>query len=169
MDEPAGTPSGAVSGGVAGIGQLPAFELPDAGGAQVRSWDYKSRRHLVLWLAGSAPEPRALAQAAARERELRDEGAVLLVIVHGSQEQAKQVHSDAGLRGPVLADSAGRVHARFAARQPILVVADRNGTIYWRAPVAGGRPDLDEALSWLRYLNILEPECGTCVPAWPVE
>ena len=29
--------------------------------------------------------------------------------------------------------------------------------------------DLTEALSWLAYLNILEPECGTCVPAWPLE
>jgi hypothetical protein len=24
-------------------------------------------------------------------------------------------------------------------------------------------------VAWLRYLNILEPECGTCVPAWPLE
>src|SRR5205823_6412343 len=38
--------------GVAGLGQLPAFELPAASGGRVRSWDYKSRRHLVLWLAG---------------------------------------------------------------------------------------------------------------------
>jgi hypothetical protein len=30
-------------------------------------------------------------------------------------------------------------------------------------------PLLDEAVSWLRYLNILEPECGTCVPAWPLD
>lgn len=29
-------------------GQLPAFDLPAAGGGRVRSWDYKSRRHLVL-------------------------------------------------------------------------------------------------------------------------
>jgi peroxiredoxin len=169
VDEHAGTTSGSVSGGVAGIGQLPAFELPAAGGGQVRSWDYKSRRHLVLWLAGATPDPRALTEAAAREREMQDEGAVLLVIVRGSPEQAEQLRSAVGLRGPLLADGDGRVHARLAAGQPLLVVADRNGTIYWRTPVAGGQPDLDEALSWLRYLNILEPECGTCVPAWPVE
>ena len=56
-----------------------------------------------------------------------------------------------------------------AAHEPTLIVADRNGTFYWRAPDEAGRPDLDEALSWLQYLNILEPECGTCVPAWPSE
>jgi hypothetical protein len=83
-----------------------------------------------------------------------------------------QIRSQAGLRGPDLADSDGRVHARLEVEHPSLIVADRNGTIYWRywrAPVAAGQPAFDEAVSWLRYLNILEPECGTCVPAWPLE
>jgi peroxiredoxin len=155
--------------GVAGLGQLPAFELPAAGGGRVRSWDYKSRRHLVLWLAGPAPDRRALAEVAAREPEVQAEGAVLLVVLAASRERAEQIRSESGLRGPVLADGDGRVHARLEAHEPTLVVADRNGTIYWRAPVEAGRPDLDEALSWLQYLNILEPECGTCVPAWPTE
>lgn len=161
--------SAGVSGGVAGIGQLPAFDLPDAGGGRVRSWDYKSRRHLVLWLAGATPDQRALAAMATRKGEIQAEGAALLVIVRGSPDRARQIGCDSGLHGPVLADGDGRVHARLAAEQPTLLVVDRNGTVYWRAPVAGGQPDLDEALSWLRYLNILEPECGTCVSAWPEE
>jgi hypothetical protein len=97
------------------------------------------------------------------------EGAALLVVLRAPRAQAAQIRSQAGLRGPVLADSDGRVHARLEAEHPTLIVADRNGTIYWRAPVEAGRPDFDEAVSWLRYLNILEPECGTCVPAWPLE
>jgi peroxiredoxin len=169
VDKHACKTSGAVSGGVAGIGQVPAFELPAAGGGQVRSWEYKSRRHLVLWLAGAAPDRRALAEAAAREPQVQAEGAVLLVVLCGGREQAEQIRTQAGLRGPVLADSEGRVHARLGAQRPTLVVADRNGTVYWRAPVEAGQPDLDEAVSWLRYLDILEPECGTCVPAWPLE
>ena len=155
--------------GVAGLGQLPTFELPAAGGGQVRSWDYRSRRHLVLWLAGPTPDRRALAEVAAREPEVQAEGAVLLVVLAAPRERAEQIRSESGLRGPVLADADGRVHARLTAHEPTLVVADRNGTIYWRAPVEASRPDLGDALSWLQYLNILEPECGTCVPAWPPE
>ena len=50
-----------------------------------------------------------------------------------------------------------------------MLVANRNGTIYWRAQVGEAGPDLDEALSWLAYSNILEPECGSGVPARPPE
>src|SRR5690348_15442182 len=60
-------PDTAESRGLAGLGQLPAFDLPAADGGQVRSWDYKGRRHLVLWLAGAAPDRQALAAAATRE------------------------------------------------------------------------------------------------------
>jgi peroxiredoxin len=168
-DDHARGASGAVSGGVAGIGQLPAFELPAAGGGTVRSWDYKSRQHLVLWLAGATPDRCALVEAATREPEVQAEGAALLVMLCAPQAQAAQIRAQTGLRGPVLADSDGRVHARLGAQHPTLIVADRNGTIYWRVPVAAGQPDFDEAVSWLRYFNILEPECGTCVPAWPLE
>jgi hypothetical protein len=46
------------------------------------------------------------------------------------------------------------------------LVADRDGTIYWRSPVEDV-PDFAEALSWLAYINLLEPECGCCAPCWP--
>lgn len=159
----------AESRGLAGLGQVPPFDLPAAGGGRVRSWDYKGRRHLVLWLAGDAPDRGALAAAARYEPALQAEGAVLLVFLQTSCERAEQMRAGTGLHGPVLADQDGRVHARLAAHQPYLVVADHNGTIYWRAPVMSSQPDVEEAISWLQYLNILEPECGTCVPAWPVE
>jgi hypothetical protein len=48
-------------------------------------------------------------------------------------------------------------------------VTNRNGTIFWRAGLEDARAGFEKAHSWLEYLNILEPECGTCVPAWPVE
>jgi peroxiredoxin len=161
--------SDARSGGVSGFGSVPAFELPAAGGGSVRSWDYRGRRHLVIWLAGRAPDRHAREQLAAREAEIRAEGAELLVVLLGSIRQAERIGAEAGLRGPVLADADGRVHERLGALRPTLLVTDRNGAIYWRAPVPAGAPDIDEALSWLGYLNILEPECGTCVPAWPPE
>ena len=158
-----------LSRGVAGLGTLPSFALPKAGGGEVRSWDYKSRQPLVLWLTGPEVSRQALEEAVAHEPALQDEGAELLIVVRGPLEQAEQVQAEAGLQGPVLADIDGHVYARLEAHQPTLFVVDRSGTIAWRAPADGDRPDFTEALSWLAYLNILEPECGTCVPAWPVE
>jgi len=69
-------------------------------------------------------------------------------------------------------DTDGRVHARVDADgEPELLVVDRDSTIYWRAALSEATPQrlLDEAISWLQYMNILEHECGTCVPAWPDE
>ncbi len=79
------------------------------------------------------------------------------------------VRARARLHGPILLDTDGRVHMLLGAEQPTVLVTDRHGTAYWRAIIADDIPDIDEALSWLAYINILEPECGTCVPAWPTE
>jgi peroxiredoxin len=155
--------------GVAGLGQLPAFELPAANGSRVRSWDFRGRVHLVLWLAGPSPAENALRRAAALEPDLQAEGATLLVVLRGSRERAAALGAEAGLGRPLLVDADGRVHARLGADQPALLVVHRNSTVYWRAALGATEPDLQEALSWLQYINILEPECGTCVPAWPVD
>ncbi|MCC6174276.1 MAG: hypothetical protein IT305_03135 [Chloroflexi bacterium] len=157
------------SRGLAGIGQMPAFDLPAAGGGHVHSWDYRSRRHLVLWLTGRQPDRDALAAAVGRTSALQAEGAVLLVVVLGPVEEADRLRSEARLSGPILADVDGTLHARLDADAPTMLVAGRNATVYWRATVRDAGATLDEALSWLEYLNILEPECGSCVPAWPTE
>jgi hypothetical protein len=71
------------SRGVAGLGPLPAFELAAADGRRVRSWDFRNRSHLVVWLVGSSPDRDAVAQAGARQHDLQSEGAELLLIVAG--------------------------------------------------------------------------------------
>lgn len=157
------------SRGLVGLGQLPGFDLPASGGSRVRSWDYRGRRHLVLWLAGSQPTPDQFAHPAEWLAALHAEGAELLTVVLGPLQLADRLRAESGLPGPVLADADGRLHARLEAGSSTMLVADRNTTIYWRAPVEDGPAARAEALSWLAYLNILEPECGTCVPAWPTE
>ena len=157
------------SNGVAGLGQMPSFVLTAASGDEVRSSAFRSRRHLVLWLAGAGPGASALSRAAECESAMRTEGAELLVVVKGEVDEAKRLWVETGRRLNVLADRAGELHAALGAQKPMVLVADRNATIYWRTEVEADRADFDEALSWLGYLNILEPECGTCVPAWPVE
>lgn len=172
MDAPRASGSGStheagVNAGLAGLGQLPIFELPAAGGGTLRSWSFRGRRALVLWLAGPEPERPALVAGAAIEPRVRQEGAELVTVIASSVERAEQVRRAAGLQGPVLADADGRLHARLGAAPSALLVTDRNGTIFWHTPLQGQPPPFDEALSWLEYLNILEPECGSCVPAWP--
>lgn len=92
------TSGGAVSGGVAGIGQLPSFTLPTAGGGQVRSWDFKSRTALVLWLAGASPSERAVRLVAAKEPDVLGAPAALLIIVRGPLAQAEAVRRLGGSR-----------------------------------------------------------------------
>ena len=160
------------SRGLAGLGTLPAFELPEVGGGTARSWDYRSRDHLVLALAGPEPGGPLIEALAARERDVRAEDAAVLVVFQTEGDQAKQAWERGGRPGRALVDADGRVHARLGAgTEPELLVIDRDSTIYWRASLSEASADrlLTEAISWLQYMNILEHECGTCVPAWPDE
>ena len=155
----------AVSGGIGGIGLLPAFTLPRPEGGCVHSWDYKGRTALVIWLlAGQPPSDPALVACAESYPRLRDEQAELLVVQVGPPRAPSA--SGGRLPGVLLVDRDGSIHRRLAAAGPTLLVADRDGAIYWRSPIEDV-PDFAEALSWLAYINLLEPECGCCAPCWP--
>lgn len=156
------------SAGVAGLGQLPSFTLPSAAGGEVRSWSYRGRRNLVVWFAGASPDPVAVREAAERRSEVQAEDGELLIVVRASPAAARALRERAGADAPLLADEDGEFQRAAEVATPTLFVTDRSRQIYWRAP-AVGRPPLTDAISWLAYLNILEPECGTCVPAWPPE
>ena len=146
------------SRGLVGLGALPAFELPGVDGDPVRSWDYRSREHLVVALAGHDPDLSALEEVARRERDVRAEDAAVLVVLHADQTRARELWERAGRPGHGLVDAEGRVHSRLGAGgEAELLVVDRDGTIYWRAGLseAPAARLLDEALSWLQYMNIL--------------
>ena len=168
------TPTQAIgrSRGLAGLGALPAFELPGVDGGAVRSWDYRSREHLVVVLAGREPDLSALEEMARRVRDVRAEDAAMLVVLHADERRARGLWERAGRPGRGVVDADGRVHTRVGTDgEGELLVVDRDGTIYWRAGLseAPAARLLDEAIGWLQYMNILEHECGTCVPAWPDE
>ena len=159
------------SRGLAGLGSLTAFELPAIGGGTVRSWDYRSREHLVVVLTGTAPDLAVLEELARRQAEVRAEDAALLVVFLTEAGHAQEWWERSGRPGQALADADGRVHERLGAAEPEVLVVDRDGTIYWRALLSDAPAErlLGEAIGWLQYMNILEHECGTCVPAWPDE
>ena len=162
------------SRGLAGLGSLPAFELPAVEGGTVRSWDYRSREHVVLVLAGSEPDPAMIEALGRQEREVRAEDAALLVVFQMEAGRAAALWEGADRLGRAAADPDGRVHIKLSATgapEPEILVVDRDGTIYWRALLSEAPANrlVNEAISWLQYMNILEHECGTCVPAWPDE
>jgi hypothetical protein len=72
-----------------------------------------------------------LGEAATREPEVRAEGAVLLVVLHGTVEQAEQIRAATGLRGPILADDHGGVHRRLDAGAPTLFVVGQSRCGQW--------------------------------------
>src|SRR5687767_14235527 len=156
------------SRGLAGLGSLAAFELPAVGGGTVRSWDYRSREHLVVVLTGGAPDGAVIEEMARRQAELRAEDAAVLVVLQADADQVEEAWKRAGRPGRGLVDAEGRVHGRLGGSgetAPEMLVVDRDGTIYWRARLdeAPAARLVDEALGWLQYMNILEHECGTCV------
>lgn len=154
------------SAGVAGLGQLPSFTLLSATGDTVRSWNYRGRRNLVVWFAGASPDPAAVREAAERRPEVQAEDGELLIVVQAAPAAARALRERAGADALLLADEDGAYQREAGVVTPTLFVTDRSRQIYWRAP-ADGCPPMTDAISWLAYLNILEPECGTCVPAWP--
>jgi hypothetical protein len=155
----------ALSGGIGGIGLLPAFTLLTADGTRVRSGEYKGRAALVIWLlAERAPSDTAIATCAEAYSRLQAEDAELMVVQVGPPERLGALHGR--LPGMLLVDPDGVVHRRLGATTSTLLVADRDGAMYWRSPVPDV-PDFAEALSWLGYINVLEPECGCYAPCWP--
>jgi AhpC/TSA family len=173
------------SGTVPSIGDpLPMLELPDAAGRPVSLRFYRGRLSLVLVLTGEGGDQEWIAAAAAAEREMRDWGAEVLWIAAapepGRGPSAAEALLGAGVAGTVLIDAGGEAHRRLGAvdaagrrrthARPALIVADRLGEVRYRLDRDGAGPvDLQPAVEWARYLGVIEPECGTCVPAWPAE
>jgi hypothetical protein len=138
------------------------------------------RPSIVLVLAGEGDDQDWIAAAVAVEGEMRDWGAEVLWLVAvpdaGRAPPAAEALRRAGAAGRVLVDAGGEVHRRLGAVDPAgrarpgLIVADRVGEIRCRVDRQGAGPvDLRPAVEWVRYLGVIEPECGTCVPAWPAE
>jgi hypothetical protein len=153
---------------------LPAFDLPGTDGNRVRSRLLRGRLCTILLLLGSGLDEEWNRAVAEVEGELRDWGAELLPVVaapaEGAARGARSVHA------PVLIDADGALHRQLGAAdaegrpRPALLIVERGGAIRWRFDRTDDGPvDLTPAVEWARYLGIQEPECGTCVPAWPAE
>jgi|DewCreStandDraft_1066081.scaffolds.fasta_scaffold00212_73 peroxiredoxin len=159
---------------------LVPFTLPDPDGKIVRRAAFRGRANLVLLFhhgAGCLPCRDYLRRVLERLPDYAERHAVLLAIGPGATTlQAPTARRDAGFIA--LEDASHDTARRLGLVVPALVVADRPGEIWaaW-APEPAASPDeahavlpsQDEVLAWLDLIEIQEPECGTCVPAWPDE
>jgi len=163
---------------------LPWFELPDEHGTLVRSDALLARLAVALALVGRAADREWIAAVAAVEGEMREWGVdTVWIAIPGAGEDAARVARAlrrAGAAGRLLLDRDGALHRRLGAAdgplpvdaagnaRPALLIVERGGTVRYRLD-GGAPPDPGPAVTWARYLAVLEPECSTCAPAWPAD
>jgi peroxiredoxin len=134
---------------------VPNFVLNTSDGGSVQISDFRGRRNLALIFVGrgTAEADRLITGLAQQRNELDEEETAVLVIATGAIQPARAF--------PVLNDTDGGVHRRFAAEHaPAVYLTDRYGEIYSTCRVADGDPlpSADEILASLRHINVACPE-----------
>ncbi len=162
---------------------LAPFELPDARGRMIRRAAFRGRVNLVLVFHHGPrclPCRRYLFGLLERLPEYAERHAAVLAIGPEAEDiQTLANQPTAASAAPdalALEDVSHNTVRRLGLVTPAVVVADRPGEIWaaW-APEPAASPDeahatlppYDEVLAWLDLIEIQEPECGSCVPAWP--
>ncbi len=156
-----------------GIQELvPLFTLPSTQGGEVKLWDYKMRKNLViLFYHGSDCTPcrEELRMFAENYDELVELEAQILAISSDNLERCEELSAEYGLPYPLLSDPEGSVikkytywHADRAAALPSVFVTDRYGTLYYQSisDEATVLPPVEEVLSWLEFIRSQCPECS---------
>jgi peroxiredoxin len=156
---------------------LPLFTLPNTYGRNVRLWDFKQRRPVVLLCihGGRCAACRQMLVAlAARQPELSESHTAVLVIAPDGLEQLAALRAELELPFTLLSDPRGEVIARYAPsqRQPggagavALYVADSYGEcgLASQADEADALASLDDVLAELALGE--QGACSCLVPAW---
>lgn len=151
---------------------VPPFTLPSTRGKEVRLWDYKMRKNLVILFYrgdGCSRCKEKLKVFAEHYGELVKLEAEMLAISADGLEGTRAVSAELGLPYPLLSDPEGRVIEKYTfwrkdakAALPSVFVTDRYGTLYHQliADETTGLPDLKEILSWLQFIQSQCPECS---------
>jgi peroxiredoxin len=152
------------------------FDLPEARGSQIRLWDYRGRRNLVIFFMDDVECSycrKLLRMLSATYNDITAEEAEVLAVVQAPPSKTVSLKHELGLPYPVLSDASGEVFRRYglldADKKPqvAIVIADRFGEVYHVSLVAKKHSLLsaEEILSWLKFIEVQCPECGA--PEWP--
>ena len=153
--------------------RLNDIELPSVG-QKIALFDYRGRANLVVFAADQAETTLALAaRLGERYSQIKNEDAVVLLILQDSPESAARKAKDLKLPYPVLIDQNGQVHRELGAAdgagkpRAAIYVTDRFGEVFglYRTRDGADLPSLEEIVHMLEFVNSQCPECG--VPEWP--
>ena len=153
---------------------IPALTARAADGREVRAWDYKQKKNLVIVFphAGCAACEEFLRALAANAAALREREAVALVIF--SDTPAARVVENLPAQIVVATDMSGRSQQAFLGRDAFgpagqratgVFVTDRYGELYaqWIGAGDAGLAGTGEILEWLSQVQLACEECGvTC-------
>lgn len=143
---------------------IPDFTLDSSEGTPVTLLSYRARKNLVMiFVCGGAGKALAWLDEAARRKDTFDEeNARVLVVLHGTVEQARELRQETDAPFVFLADCDGAEHRRFGALNsegwsgPALYITDQYGEVYSSHRTLAGEPlpDADQVLASLRHINI---------------
>ncbi|MBD2260014.1 redoxin domain-containing protein [Pseudanabaena sp. FACHB-2040] len=154
---------------------IPPFELPavNRSGA-VQSWQYKQRKHLVIFFFPGLSCPaccQLLLDFARQYSRYQSVETEILAISSGSLERLQDWLAQAPVPFPVLHDGEGRVLRRYIGpvEEPLpvgLFVCDRFGELYTQtiAADANDLPSEPEIRDWAGFIDMRCPECFP--PEW---
>jgi peroxiredoxin len=155
---------------------LPLFTLRNSCERQVRLWDFKQRRPVVLVFIHStrcADCLQLLRTLAARRDDLAEFRAAVLIVAPDATDRLQQLRVQLGLPFTLLSDADGAVAARYLRSDEAgtaligLFVADRYGECGLAATAAHASdlPGTGAVLAELAHAE--EGTCSCLVPAWP--
>jgi len=148
------------------------FTLPSSQGGEVKLWDYKMRKNLViLFYHGTECSScwKKLKMLAENYEELVKLETEILAISSETIEKSGKLSAELGLPYPLLSDPEGRVVEKYTcwladekAVLPSVFITDRYGTFYYQciSNEITGLPEREEIFSWLSFIQSQCPECS---------
>jgi len=149
---------------------IPFFNLPSSKGGYVKPWDYKQRKHLVLYFFGRADcaECRETLKGFAENyNHYKRLNAEVLAIGTDSIDGLTKLADELSLPFPVLSDEDGETANRYTyvnpetkAPFPSIFIADKYGSLEeeWIVKAENELPDQDKLIYILELFELRCPE-----------
>ncbi|MHB8841057.1 MAG: peroxiredoxin family protein [Candidatus Aquicultor sp.] len=149
---------------------IPFFNLPSTQGKNIKTWDYKQRKHLVIYFFTGADctECRPTLQAFANNYyEYRRLTAEVLAIATDNLDRLTGLSTELQLPFPLLADPTGEVTNKYTftdpdKNQPLpsIFIADKFGSLEeeWIVENEKDLPGQEDILSLLQLFELRCPE-----------
>lgn len=149
---------------------IPFFNLPSDKGGYIKTWDFKQRKHLVIYFfggAGCTECKSTLSKFTEHYADYRRLNAEVLAIGKDSLDDLTKLAEELRLPYPVLSDATGEVTNRYTYINPAtgmpypsIFVADKYGSLEeeWVVSQEHELPSQEQLLSLLQLFELRCPE-----------